>query len=571
MEPPSPLPSSSQPSSLPCHLEELYAALRAVVKPEWYRIPDTASEEWKSRFRESLDSATPSSAPPPSSAPATPLPASFAGVSDGSFLRTLSREHQLHLLVKISSILETPWLVTQKRLEGIKEAEKSRPLTLDEVVTYARRLAGSTSAPPETMNISDVVAHQSIYPTWHFLPYPSMEELQVSRLGFLASKPFDRVCFPPEARPKWTTRARGAPNGTQRGQGPEETRTGQEARVAGYEVRLVCQTPGADIVYCVFDGLLAPNTLPPQTLWKEERYNPSTPVFLSFPFPKTLLARAVKPPLQPSRPALLRLNPRGLASSSQRRDASSSTRPAGGASTGSASAAAAESGRGPVGESARHEAAPQRQGDEARVSAPKRGREALAAAGGGGPPKETQLGGPDERGGEIKGDCTAAEASGASVAAQGQGAREVAGQKETPGSAAVADSSQLPPPASLRPSTPDTLRLAPSPANGAADPRSATSAQASSAPSAAASATGKPGEPGGVSVSARAAAGRQRGETTAFHGLMLGSTRRNKRREEMEAQRREAPQESSGSADSSSSSGEDSSDDEEEAKKGEGE
>lgn len=34
---------------------------------------------------------------------------------------------------------DTPWLVAQKRLEGIKEAEKARRLTLDEVVLYARR------------------------------------------------------------------------------------------------------------------------------------------------------------------------------------------------------------------------------------------------------------------------------------------------------------------------------------------------------------------------------------------------------------------------------------------------
>nr|CEL76741.1 TPA: mediator complex subunit MED4 [Toxoplasma gondii VEG] len=318
MAPPSaPAVAASSPS-----LQELYNLLRSVVKPEWSHILDPASDEWKKKFRERVDAETSVTSPPlssTSSASTNDCAQSFSAcstLSDGSSVCSLPREQQLHLLVKMSSILETPWLVAQKRLEGIKEAEKARPLTLDQVVTYARRLGGSTAAPPETANISDVVTHQSIYPTFHFLPYPSMEELQTSRLGFLASKPFDRVCFPPEIRSQWTVRLRKSERSCDE---EGDSRAGTETNVPGYEVRLVCQTPGAQLVYCVFDGLLAPNALPAQPLWKETRYTSEAPVFLSTPFPKTLVARALKPPLQPSRPTLLRLNPRNLATQSPAR------------------------------------------------------------------------------------------------------------------------------------------------------------------------------------------------------------------------------------------------------------
>ncbi|EPT26870.1 mediator complex subunit MED4 [Toxoplasma gondii TgCatPRC2] len=515
MAPPSaPAVAASSPS-----LQELYNLLRSVVKPEWSHILDPASDEWKKKFRERVDAETSVTSPPlssTSSASTNDCAQSFSAcstLSDGSSVCSLPREQQLHLLVKMSSILETPWLVAQKRLEGIKEAEKARPLTLDQVVTYARRLGGSTAAPPETANISDVVTHQSIYPTFHFLPYPSMEELQTSRLGFLASKPFDRVCFPPEIRSQWTVRLRKSERSCDE---EGDSRAGTETNVPGYEVRLVCQTPGAQLVYCVFDGLLAPNALPAQPLWKETRYTSEAPVFLSTPFPKTLVARALKPPLQPSRPTLLRLNPRNLATQSPARSLPS------GRPRLPAPQAPAQREREEGGDAATAEREAQRDAQT------KRGRE-----------EETTRGLREQGRGDRS-----------STAFEGGRETRSPGEKDSSergGSDAVAGRTQGAPSAPQAPQSASRL-LAASLASG-------EQAHATPPASASASLASQASVPPGRALPANDA--RVGG---SFQGLMLGSSRR-KRREEI-VQRQEAAQDSSGSAESSSS-GEESSDEEE--------
>ncbi|CBZ54460.1 conserved hypothetical protein [Neospora caninum Liverpool] len=556
MAPPASAPSTSSPASSPASspsLQDVYALLRSVVKPEWRDIPDTASEEWKKRFRELVDAEKPvSSAPPgPADRPAAPsAPSVSSSLADGSFLRALPREFQLHLLVKISSVLETPWLVAQKRLEGIKEAEKARPLTLDEVVTYARRLGGSTAAPPETSNISDVVAHQSVYPAFHFLPYPSMEELQESRLGFLASKPFDRVCFPPEMRSKWTVRApRRCRDETvdtlaQTGDETRPERLSTERKVAGYEVRLVCQTPGAQIVYCVFDGWMAPNALPPQTLWRETAYSPQEPLFLSAPFPKTLLARAMKPPLQPSRPALLRLNPRGVGSGGTRSAEQPPRRP----DAAPSSAAAGPSSQAPGRTSEQGRGARAEWESRGRDAQAKRDRDGSARAGGDACEKphgrsESELG---------------REGGGSAVPRAGSG-------RETPQAAGKDRSATASGEALADAAGPDRTQPPTPAAPQASHPTKPPSPEGPSQGGAASDRAGGPDLSTGGGASGRAPQGSRdasMGGSATFQGLMLGSTRRKRREETL--QRREV-QESSGSADSSSS-GEDSSDEEDERK-----
>ncbi|KEP67307.1 UNVERIFIED_CONTAM: mediator complex subunit MED4 [Hammondia hammondi] len=506
--------ASSSPS-----LQELYNLLRSVVKPEWRHILDPASDEWKKKFRERVDAETSVASPPlspTSSASSNDCAQSCSAsstLSDGSSLCSLPREHQLHFLVKMSSILETPWLVAQKRLEGIKEARNARRLTLDQVVTYARRLGGSTAAPPETANISDVVAHQSIYPTFHFLPYPSMEELQASRLSFLASKPFDRVCFPPEIRSRWTVRLRKSERSCDE---EGDSRAETETKVPGFEVRLVCQTPDAQLVYCVFDGLLAPNALPAQQLWREKRYTSETPVFLSSPFPKTLLARALKPPLEPSRPTLLRLNPRNVPTQSPAESLPSRDP---GLSTPQAPALREREG----GDSATTEREAQRniQTKRSREAETTRGRREQGRGDRISPALE------GERETRSPGEKDSSEREGFDAAAgRAQGAQSApqAPQSASPllaASLASGGPAHAPPPASASPSLGSQASVPPGCAVSAKDTRVA----------------------GG-----------------SFQGLMLGSSRR-KRREEI-VQRQETAQDSSGSAESSSS-GEDSSDEEE--------
>lgn len=64
----------------------------------------------------------------------------------------------------------------------------------------------------------------------------------------------------------------------------------------------------------LFDSVFGADALPPESLWNTYTYNPTAVPFVTHPFPKTILAQAFKPPLQPSRPALLRVNLRSNAS-----------------------------------------------------------------------------------------------------------------------------------------------------------------------------------------------------------------------------------------------------------------
>eukprot|EP00920_Eleutheroschizon_duboscqi_P041900 GHVT01100571.1.p1 GENE.GHVT01100571.1~~GHVT01100571.1.p1 ORF type:complete len:247 (+),score=33.76 GHVT01100571.1:1736-2476(+) len=52
-------------------------------------------------------------------------------------------------------------------------------------------------APPESRNLTDPVFHQSVSSAVHFLPYPSLEELQMSKLATYSSRPYHTICFPP--------------------------------------------------------------------------------------------------------------------------------------------------------------------------------------------------------------------------------------------------------------------------------------------------------------------------------------------------------------------------------------
>ncbi|PHJ25759.1 mediator complex subunit med4 [Cystoisospora suis] len=550
----SPSPSSGAPvsslkSSSPYSLEELRRRLQDIVKPEWRDIPDTASEQWKMQFRESISeghsstspsapstkscssssSASSSSSDVPSTSSACPSSASSASPTLPSGLSSKSsatsfvnrREQCLHVLTEIASVLDTPWLVAQKRLEGINDAEKSRRLTLEEVVLYARRLGGSTAAPPETTNISDVVAHQAIYPTFHFLPYPSMEELQSSRLSFLASKPFDKVCFPPEIRTKLSYRV------SRR----ETDASGRPNRIGGYEVRFVCQTPGCTIKYSLFDSVFGPDALPPESLWNTYTYNPTSVPFVTHPFPKTILAQAFKPPLQPSRPALLRVNLRSNASRGpHQQDAAArqGSRPSPRA-LGSAVAEPTDLPLATHSSPARVTSLPGRAGhssppDVAERKEAQGGRGELGASlGKEGPEGRAQQLGEESVGGGLS------ESTQAGTTPQ----RE---EQPRPGTGSVlAKGSEL------------------QEAVWAPDNKNGPSAMEVARPSA--SLPAHPSKP--VSTTAMGT------PSTAFHGLMLGSGRR--RRKEV-VQQEEA--ESSGSADSSSSSGEDSS--EEEGEEGNG-
>ncbi|CDJ58850.1 Chromosome II, complete genome, related [Eimeria maxima] len=245
---------STQGSSFsPCN--RVYRLLQQIVQPEWHTLADPTSAEWMEDFnrrvaaRESLtpaaavsvsaaaahasaaeapasasygspaakgasalaqadteaaSSATPSvgetteaAAPPPTTAAAAPVSESEVQSIASAFDSFTPRE-QFLLLSKINNKIDTPWVQALRRLRAVEECETSRPLELNEVLNYARRLAGNVSAPPETSNVVDPVAHNAAFPRYHFLPYPSVEEMQASRLAALAARPYGEICFPPE-------------------------------------------------------------------------------------------------------------------------------------------------------------------------------------------------------------------------------------------------------------------------------------------------------------------------------------------------------------------------------------
>lgn len=194
------------------HCKRIFSLLQQTVQPDWHAIPDPTSEEWLARFRLRVAQRKPltvgsvedGALATPNTEIADITRTQGEGVQNGKggAFEDFSSQEEFLLLNKIASRIDTPWVQALRRLRAIEECEASRPLEMTQVINYAKRLAGSVAAPPETTNIVDVVAHQSAFPAYHFLPYPSMEELQNSRLAALGAKPYADVCFPPEVTAK---------------------------------------------------------------------------------------------------------------------------------------------------------------------------------------------------------------------------------------------------------------------------------------------------------------------------------------------------------------------------------
>ncbi|OEH77801.1 hypothetical protein cyc_06365 [Cyclospora cayetanensis] len=193
------------------HCESVYRLLQQLVQPEWHSISDPTSPQWLAEFKHRVAQketlgANPSCPLVNSTAERrhtevaeTTKGSSGEGAHAGAFAAFPSKE-QFLLLNKITNRIDTPWVQVLRRLRAVEECEMSRPLELNDVINYAKRC--SVAAPPETANIVDVVSHQTAFPSYHFLPYPSMEELQNSRLAALGTKPYADICFPPDISAK---------------------------------------------------------------------------------------------------------------------------------------------------------------------------------------------------------------------------------------------------------------------------------------------------------------------------------------------------------------------------------
>ncbi|KJP86355.1 hypothetical protein AK88_03988 [Plasmodium fragile] len=111
------------------------------------------------------------------------------------FFDKINNKEKFYILLNIKEMMETSWLLAQKRLEGIKLEEKSKPVNVQDLLNYSQKIADTTCAPPECDNINDKIMHQEYYPNYHFLNFVNVEEIHLSKLFQLQK--YSTVCFPP--------------------------------------------------------------------------------------------------------------------------------------------------------------------------------------------------------------------------------------------------------------------------------------------------------------------------------------------------------------------------------------
>lgn len=295
------------------HCRRIYELLRETVQQEWKNIPDPTSEDWLNDVRlriaekqplNNVNLKTRTSVPSRECSNAAAMQQESSEKEHGATFEDFSPQEEFLLLSKVLNRVDIPWAQALKRLRAIEECEKSRPLEITEVLNYSRRLAGSVAAPPETRNTVDVVAHQSAFPAYHFLPYPSMEELQNSRLAALGAKPYASVCFPPEVTARAVYLRRDAAFSLQKsseGLIPAFDTTlvsndlwlSDDARLVVYELRFTCPTPCCTFWFAVANGHFSGSKPFPQECPVRELRN-SRPLLVPGPFPKTVRVQCRK-------------------------------------------------------------------------------------------------------------------------------------------------------------------------------------------------------------------------------------------------------------------------------------
>ncbi|KAK1442591.1 hypothetical protein BgAZ_301090 [Babesia gibsoni] len=156
----------------------------SIIRPEWQLIPSPQSEEWKQKFKEDVDRylETKASSCDYGGAKKKKGASRIAKVD----LRSLSQEEDFQLSCQVTAMMEGIWLEGRKKIAAIESCNKNNPLHLDEVVSYARRLRGTTYSPPENMNTHDPTRHYEVFPHYHFLGMPSIAEMHNSRLFALS-------------------------------------------------------------------------------------------------------------------------------------------------------------------------------------------------------------------------------------------------------------------------------------------------------------------------------------------------------------------------------------------------
>nr|BAN65357.1 hypothetical protein [Babesia bovis] len=170
----------------------------SLVQEEWQSIPDPNSPEWRSCFNRAVDAYL---AGETSTCDFTSFQQELNMLPRESDALSVDIKDREKLALHIHSMMEGLWLAGRKKLDAINQCNRSAPLKISEVSSYAKRLSRTTCSPTENMNTMDPNYHSETYPQYHFLGYPSVSEMHSSRLFDLhrleESSSAPRVIFEP--------------------------------------------------------------------------------------------------------------------------------------------------------------------------------------------------------------------------------------------------------------------------------------------------------------------------------------------------------------------------------------
>lgn len=156
------------------------------------------------------------------------------------------------------------------------------------------------------------MAHNAAFPRYHFLPYPSVEEMQASRLAALAARPYGEICFPPEVTAQLVYVHRKAAFSlidTPKGRIPmydTSLLSGYTWREDGqkelfFQLRIVSATPCCSFWLAAAPGQLHPQQQLPAGCCFISLSPFRRPLLVPGPFPKTVRVQCRKKEKKPSR------------------------------------------------------------------------------------------------------------------------------------------------------------------------------------------------------------------------------------------------------------------------------
>ncbi|KAK2198370.1 hypothetical protein BdWA1_001382 [Babesia duncani] len=173
-------------------LEGFYKLIDSMISDDWYDILHPNTKEWELQFQETLDDFLYKGG---AGFMCCKRKRSRQGNSDNECTVSIDVSQRFKVTFEIMNMMEGLWLQGKRILKGIDQCESSRPLNMDQVVQYAMRLKGTTHSPPENSNVTDTTWHYELFPQYHFLGIPNVDQMHNSRL-FALSKLQEQTCAP---------------------------------------------------------------------------------------------------------------------------------------------------------------------------------------------------------------------------------------------------------------------------------------------------------------------------------------------------------------------------------------